>query len=64
MLTLDKFMGRDYCFTDATAETDAMKRLHQQGWVISDNCIDWSDVGNQEEALKWLRANGGIDNDV
>ncbi len=34
-------------------EVEAMNELQEHG-IISDNCVDWKDVGNQEEAIKWL----------
>jgi hypothetical protein len=37
-------------------ECDAMNALQNHG-IISDNAVDWRDVGNTQEAIDWLRAN-------
>lgn len=35
-------------------EIEAMNALQEHGGIISDNCIDWDDVGNKVEAIAWL----------
>ncbi len=39
-------------------ELAAMNALQEHG-VISDNCVDWADVGNKAQAIAWLKANQG-----
>lgn len=34
-------------------ECEAMNALQDHG-IISDNCVDWEDVGNKPKALQWL----------
>jgi hypothetical protein len=33
-----------------------MNELQEHG-IISDECVDWIDVGNQDEAIAWLENN-------
>ena len=37
-------------------DKQAMNALQEHG-IISDNCVSWDDVGNQDEARAWLNAN-------
>lgn len=37
-------------------ECECMNALQDYG-IISDNCVWWTDVGNQDVALAWLKAN-------
>lgn len=36
-------------------ETEAMNALQNHG-IVSSECVWWSDVGNTQEAIQWLRA--------
>lgn len=42
-------------YVEDWTELAAMNALQDYG-IISDNAVWWDDVGNQEEARKWLRA--------
>lgn len=40
------------------SEAQALNALQDFG-VISDNAVWWTDVGDTEKAIEWLRANPG-----
>src|SRR5678809_789015 len=47
-----------YVLPEPWTERDAMNALQDAG-IVSDNCINWQDVGNPFEASAWLKKHVG-----